>query len=122
MAETLSKNRIHGETHMRSLILAVALAAPVSAVASTPTYSNPLSNSHHQKVEEVFITFVNYSVQDREVVIGNKEYRIPCLATIHLHAPVGSPVFVYSETNSKVNGQELMRVSPNDADKSIPLS
>jgi len=37
-------------------------------------------------------------------------------------APVGSPVFVYSETNSKVNGQELMRVSPSDADKSILLN
>jgi hypothetical protein len=107
---------------MRSLILALALAAPVSAVASTPTYSNPLNNTHHQKVQDVYITFVNYSVQDREVVIGNQEYKIGCRATIHVHAPVGSPVFVYSETNSKVNGQELMRVSPNDADKSIPVS
>jgi hypothetical protein len=107
---------------MRSLILALALAAPVSAVASTPTYSNPSSSAHHQKVQDVFITFVNYTVQDREVVIGNQEYKIGCRATIHVHAPVGSPVFVYSETNSKVNGQELMRVSPNDADKSIPLT
>jgi hypothetical protein len=107
---------------MRSLILALALAAPVSAVASTPTYSNPLSNSHRQRVQEVFITFVNYTVQDREVVIGNEKYRISSLSTIHVHVPVGSPVFVYSETNSKVNGQELMRVSPNDADKSIRLT
>ena len=107
---------------MRSLILALAFAAPVSAVASTPMYSNPLSNSHHQKVQDVFLTFENKTVQDREVVIGNQEYKLGCRATIHVHAPVGSPVFVYSETNSKVHGQELMRVSPNDADKSIPLS
>jgi hypothetical protein len=107
---------------MRSLILALALAAPVSAVASNPMYSNPMSHSHHQQVQEVFLTFENKTVQDREVVIGNEKYQVPCLSKIHLHAPVGSPVFVYSETNSKVNGQELMRVSPNDADKSIPLS
>ena len=107
---------------MRSLILALAFAAPVSAVASAPMYSNPMSHSHHQQVQEVFLTFENKPVQDREVVIGNQEYKIGCLSKIHLHAPVGSPVFVYSETNSKVHGQELMRVSPNDADKSIPLS
>jgi hypothetical protein len=106
---------------MRSFLLALALAAPVSAVAATPTYSNPLNNSHHEKVQEVSITFVNYTVQDREVVIGNELYRLPYLSTMHVHAPVGSPVFVYSETNNKVNGQELMRVSANDADKRFVL-
>jgi len=106
---------------MRSLILALALAAPVSAVASTPTYSDPMSSMRHQNVQEVFITFVNYTVQDREVVIGNLKYKISCLSKIHVHAPVGSPVFVYSEMNSKVNGQELMRVSANDENKSIGL-
>ncbi len=107
---------------MRSLIFALALAAPFSAVASTPMYSNPMSHSHHQQVQDVFMTFENKTVQDRELVIGNEKYRIPCLSTIHLQAPVGSPVFVYSETNTKVHGQELMRVSPTDADKSIPLT
>ncbi len=61
---------------MRSLIFALALAAPVSAVASTPMYSNPMSHSHHQKVQDVFIGFVNKTVQDREVVIGDEEYRV----------------------------------------------
>jgi hypothetical protein len=107
---------------MRSLILALALAAPVSAVASTTMYSNPMNHSRHQQVQEVFLTFENKSVQDREVVIGDEEYKMPRLTTIHVHARVGSPVFVYSETNSKVNGQELMRVSPTDADKTIPLT
>jgi hypothetical protein len=107
---------------MRSLIFALALAAPVSAVASNPMYSNPMSRSHHQQVEEVFLTFENKTVQDRELVIGDEKYRIPSLSKVHCHAPVGYPVFVYSETNTKVNGQELMRVSASDADKSIPLS
>jgi hypothetical protein len=106
---------------MRSLIFALALAAPISAVAATPTYSNPLSNMHHQKEQVVFMTFVNYTVQDREVEIGNQLYKVPYLGIVHVYAPVGSPVFVYSETNSKVNGQELMRVSANDQDKSVFL-
>ena len=106
---------------MRSLILALALAAPVSAVAAAPTYSNPLSDMHHQKEQVVFMTFVNYTLQDREVQIGNQLYKIPNLGVIHVYAPVGSPVFVYSETNSKVYGQELMRVSANDQDKSVFL-
>jgi hypothetical protein len=106
---------------MRSLIFALALAAPVCAVAATPNYSNPLNSAHHEKVEEVFMTFVNYTVQDRELVIGDKEYKIPYHSTMHVYAPVGSPVFMYSETNTKVNGQELMRVSANDRDKSVFL-
>jgi hypothetical protein len=106
---------------MRSLIFALALAAPVSAVASTPSYSNPMNNSRHVKVQEVYLTFVNYTVQDRELVIDGEKYKVPYLSTKHVLAPVGSPVFVYSETNTKVNGQELMRVSANDADRSILL-
>jgi hypothetical protein len=106
---------------MRSLILALALAAPVSAVAAAPDYSNPLSDMHHQKEQVVFMTFVNYTVQDREVQIGDRLYKIPYLGIVHVYAPVGSPVFVYSETNTKVHGQELMRVSVNDKDRSILL-
>ena len=106
---------------MRSLIFALALAAPVSAVAATPTYSNPLSSMHHQKEPVVFMTFVNYTVQDREVQIGDDLYKIPFHSVANVYAPVGSPVFVYSETNTKVNGQELMRVSASDANKSVLL-
>jgi hypothetical protein len=102
-------------------MLALALAAPVSAVAATPTYSNPLSSLHHQQEQVVQMRFVNYTTQDREVQIGNQLYRIPCVGILRVYAPVGSPVFVYSETNSKVNGQELMRVSANDQDKSVFL-
>lgn len=112
---------------MRSLVLALALAAPISAVAAiptmipTPTYSNALNSTQHAKQDVVFMTFVNYTVQDRELLIGNKAYKVPLFATLHVYAPVGSPVFVYSETNSKVHGQELMRVSANDAGKNIFL-
>ena len=110
---------------MRSLILALALAAPVSAVAATPasapTYSNPMTTVHQQKEQVVFLTFVNYTPQDREVRIGDKQYKIRYDSLLHVYAPVGSPVFVFSEQNSKVNGQELMRVSASDRDKSVFL-
>ena len=106
---------------MRSLIFALALAAPISAVAATPTYSNPMTTAHRQAEQVVYMTFVNYATQDRELVIGNQKYKLRFQAVAHVYAPVGSPVFVYSETNSKVNGQELMRVSANDKDRSILL-
>ena len=107
---------------MRSLILAVALAAPVSAVAAAPNYSNPLTNMHHQQqTQEVFLTFVNNSVQDREILIGDHVYKLLFRGMVHVHAPVGTPVFVYSETNSKVDGQELMQVSAMDQDRNITL-
>jgi len=108
---------------MRSLIFALALAAPVSAVASTTaySYSNPLSRMHHQEAADVSIRFVNNTVQDRELVIGDKRYTMASISTIHVYVPVGTPVFVYSETNTKVHGQELMRVSANDEDKTVGL-
>ncbi|MGA7158461.1 MAG: hypothetical protein WBY53_16560 [Acidobacteriaceae bacterium] len=112
---------------MRSLVLALAFAAPVCAVAATPTmiptptYATAVSHARHAKQDVVYMTFVNYTVQDREILIGDKEYKIPFFTTMHVYAPVGSPVFVYSETNSSVHGQELMRVSSNDANKSIFL-
>jgi hypothetical protein len=107
---------------MRSLILALALAAPVSAVAAAPSYSNPLTNMHHQQQQQdVFLTFVNNSAQDREILIGDHVYKLLFRGSVHIHVPVGTPVFVYSQTNSKVNGQELMLVSATDQDKSITL-
>jgi uncharacterized protein (DUF2252 family) len=106
---------------MRSFLIALALAAPVSAVAATPNYTNPMSSAHHQAERVVYMTFVNYTSQDREVVIGNEKYKIQYHSVAHVQAPVGSPVFVYSETNSKLNGQELMRVSENDKDTSVFL-
>ena len=109
---------------MRSLIFALALAAPVSAVASTSaySYSNPLTTMHHHNAQEVLLTFRNYSVQDRELVIGDKEYKMASVSTLRIYVPVGSPVFVYSETNSKVNGQELMTIQASDFNRDINLN
>jgi hypothetical protein len=108
---------------MRSLLLALALAAPLSAVAATPTYSNAMTAlRHHQpKTEMVPMTFVNYTSQEREVRIGDTQYIMKLNTTFHTMVPVGSVVRVYSSQNSKVNGQELMLVSAADANKRVPL-
>ena len=107
---------------MRSFIFALALAAPVSAVASAPafTYSNPMNSMHQQKERVVFMTFVNYTSQDREVRIGNVQYRIQYDSLLHVYAPVGSLVTVFSAQNSKVDPQ-YMHVSASDAGKSVLL-
>lgn len=106
---------------MRFLVLALALAAPASAVASTPTYSNPLTNRHYAQESEVMVTFVNHTPQEREVRIGNQQYRILPLTKFNAFVPVGSTVLEFSDENTKVNGQELMRVSANDAGTSVFL-
>lgn len=106
---------------MRSLVLALALAAPVSAVAGTPTYTNPMTTVHQQKEQVVFLTFVNYTSQDREVRIGDVPYKIRYDSVLHVYAPVGSVVRVYSLQNTKVTGQQLMQVSAADSGKSVFL-
>jgi hypothetical protein len=109
---------------MRSFMLALAFAAPVCAVAATPNYTNPIHALHsqqNQKDQLVFLTFVNYTPQDREVRIGNIQYRARYNTVLHVYAPVGSVVRVFSDQNTKVNGQELMTVSAADRDKSILL-
>jgi hypothetical protein len=107
---------------MRSLLLALAFAAPVCAVAATPDYTHPISAVHSQEREQVvFLTFVNYTPQDREVRVGNLQYKVRYDTVLHVYAPVGSVVRVFSEQNSKINGQELMQVSANDRNKSVFL-
>jgi hypothetical protein len=107
---------------MRSLILALAFAAPLSAVAATPTYTSPMSNVHQAKPQEVYLTFINHTAQDREVKVGTDVYKMNLNSVIHVYAPVGSSVQVYSMTNSKVNGQEQMQVQSSDYDRSIYLN
>jgi hypothetical protein len=106
---------------MRSLILALALAAPVCAVAASPSYTNPVSTMHRAKEQVVFLTFVNSTSQEREVRIGNTQYIIRYDSVLHVYAPVGSVVRVYSAQNSKLTGEELMQVSANDAGRSVLL-
>ena len=106
---------------MRSLLVALVLAAPVCAVAATPTYTNPMTTAHHAKQQTVFVTFVNHTSQEREVRVGDAQYLIPYNSQVHVSIPVGSVVRVYSSTNSKVNGQEVMQVSANDNESAVFL-
>jgi hypothetical protein len=111
---------------MRSIVLAVAIAtsiaAPLSAVAATPyTFTTPTNARHQAKPVEVYMTFLNLTSQDRELVVDGQMYKIRYDSTLHVHLPVGSVVRVYSETNSKVRGQELMQVSETDADSTVKL-
>jgi len=106
---------------MRSLLVALVLAAPVCAVAATPTYTNPMTTERHAKLQTVFVTFVNHTSQEREVLVGDEKYQIPYNSQVHVSIPVGSVVRVYSSTNSKVNGQALMQVSANDNESAVFL-
>ncbi len=112
---------------MRFIALALVLAAPACAVASspatipTPEYRQALSSLHRQPNPEVRVTFVNQSVTDRELVIDGQQYKLRFRSTVSVMIPVGDPVFIYSEQNSKVNGQELMRATVSDAFRTVLL-
>jgi len=111
---------------MRSIlavaVLAVSIAAPLSAVASTrATFTNPTSVRHQPRTQEVYVTFHNITSQDRELVIGDQSFKVRNAASITLNVPVGSVIRVYSQTNSKVNGQQLMQVSAADANSTVVL-
>jgi len=75
----------------------------------------------HAKLQTVFVTFVNHTSQEREVLVGDEKYQIPYNSQVHVSIPVGSVVRVYSSTNSKVNGQALMQVSANDNESAVFL-
>lgn len=105
---------------MRSILLALALAAPMSAVAAPNTFTRP-TRVHVQKPEMVFMTFANFSSQDREVVAGDVAYKIRSFERKNIELPVGSDVRLYSETNSKIHGQVLMQVSANDLNREVIL-
>ena len=109
---------------MRSILFALVLAAPVCAVASTPnpTYSHPMDAVRQQKEQMVLLTFVNHSAQERELRIGTMQYRLSYAAELHIFVPVGSVVRVYSNQNSKLNGQELMQVTALDSGRSVLLN
>ncbi len=111
---------------MRSIlavvVLATSIAAPLSAVASTPgTFTSPTSVRHQPKTQEVYVTFRNTTSQDRELVVGDQSFKVRNNANITLNVTVGSVIRVYSQTNSKVNGQELMQVSSADANSTAVL-
>ena len=115
MAEDLTLQFLREIPAMRSIVLALVLAAPVCAVAATRTYTSPMNTARQNKPVEVYLTFANRTSQDREVVIGGQSFKMNYNSVLHVHAPVGTVVRVYSETNSKLNGQELMQISASDA-------
>ena len=104
---------------MRSLLVALVLAAPVSAVASTPSYTSPVNTAHHAKAQTVYVTFVNHTSAERQVCIGNLRYTIKYNSAVRVEVPVGSMVLVSSNQDSKVNDQ--LTVSANDEKASIFL-
>jgi hypothetical protein len=75
----------------------------------------------HEKPLYVDLAFYNITSQDREVRIGDRQFPIRYDQVLHITAPVGSVVRVYSSQNSKLNGQELMVVSGSDDHRVIKL-
>jgi ribosomal protein L2 len=106
---------------MRSILVALALAVPVSAVAATPNYTHPITTIHQAKPQRVMVTFVNNTSQEREVRIGNEQYSIRNNTVFHVFIPVGTTVSVYSNQNSRVNGQQTVLVSTETEKESVFL-
>jgi hypothetical protein len=100
---------------MRSIMLALVLAAPVSAVASTPNYTNPVNTAHHERQTSVYVTFVNHTSQEREVIIDHVKYTVGYNSKIDVVVPVGSVARVYSSQNTKVAGQQTILLTEADA-------
>jgi len=105
---------------MRSIVLALALVAPLSAVAAPNTFTRP-THMHEAKPQEVMMTFINRTSQDREVVVGDVSYKLHQFEKASFAVPVGSDVRVFSQTNSKINGQVLMQVSAADENTDVVL-
>jgi hypothetical protein len=110
---------------MRSIVLAIAFAASMSAVAATPyNFTKPTTphQARAEKEQSVFLTIVNHVPNDREVLVGDQMYKIDFGGVLHVYAPVGSTVRLYSRTQSKINGQQLLQVTPEDANRSLLLN
>jgi opacity protein-like surface antigen len=108
---------MYGEDAMRSMLIALVLAAPLSAVAATPDYTHPVDRTHTTKATEqwVGLTFATVTGQDREILVGDKMFKLRFGQQLSVAAPVGTVVRVYSDQNSRLNGQVLMEVGANDA-------
>jgi len=107
---------------MRSIVLAFALAAPLCAVAATPNYTHPLTVRHQQPKEElVSLTFVNFTTQEHEVRIGDRQYKVAVAKVLRIAVPVGAVVTEYTPENSRTDGKQLIEVAASDAGKNIFL-
>jgi len=107
---------------MRSLMIALVLAAPVSAVAATPNYTNPVNTAHHAKQQTVYVTFVNHNVNEREVIIDNVKYTVAYNSKVDVVVPVGSVARVYSSQDSKIDGQQTFLLTAADAKAVVYLN
>jgi len=107
---------------MRSLMIALVLAAPVAAVAATPNYTNPVNTARHAKQQTVYVTFVNHNVNEREVIIDNVKYTVAYNSKIDVVVPVGSVARVYSSQDSKIDGQQTFLLTAADAKAVVYLN
>ncbi len=107
---------------MRSIVLALAFAAPLCAVAATPNYTNPLNSARNVKPQTVQVTFVSHTTQEREVWVGETHYHLHMNERIQVAVPVGEIVRVYSTQDSKLSGQPLLQASQTDANRTIVLN
>jgi ATP-dependent phosphoenolpyruvate carboxykinase len=103
------------------MMLALVLAAPVSAVAATPNYTNPVTTAHHAKEQAIYVTFVNHTSQEREVIIGNSKYTVGYNSVLNVLVPAGSVARVYSSQNSKIDGQQTILLAASDAKTTVYL-
>jgi hypothetical protein len=106
---------------MRSILIALVLAAPVAAVAATPNYTNPVNTAHHAKEQTVYVTFVNHTSQEREVIIDHVKYTVGYNSKIDVVVPAGSVARVYSNQNSKVDGQQVILLAASDEKTTVFL-
>jgi hypothetical protein len=112
---------------MRSIVLALAFLAPTAAFAATPAaapadYTSPITTIHSTKPQEVLVTFRSTASGSRVLAVNEHQYPIRFGQVITVCAPVGSIVRVYSDQNSKISGQEVLRIAASDAQRFIPIS
>jgi hypothetical protein len=97
---------------LQSLVATGLLLSSASAFADVPDYNKLFhhSTSSTQK-DEVIVSFLNTTSQQREVQIGADRFEVPVFGERKLRVRVGSSVHVYSNVNSKVNGRLLTVVN-----------
>ncbi len=65
--------------------------------------------------------FINHTLTDRELVIGNQKDEVGVLSKLSPLVPIGDPVFVYRQKDSEGNGPELKPADAKDQDRTILL-
>jgi hypothetical protein len=108
---------------MRSIVLALAFFAPAAAAFAAPAdYTSPIVSVHATKPQQVMLTFQNNTVHDRILRVGDRQFHIRPTEHFSTVAAVGSVVRMYSDQDSKVDGQPLLTVSANDSHRYITIN